>query len=101
MAGGCQLIVESKPSRPSFVNKGQSLSGKVFPNIVQQLSRTIWQPQRLHQSLVIGESGGNAMMVHIESGEYVIFARYKYLRINRDLSLNRHRRCPPESGDSF
>src|SRR5439155_16254117 len=77
-----QLIVESKPSRPSFASKGQSLSRKMLPHIVQQLARTIWQTQRLHQSIVIGESGGNAMMVHIESGEHLVVARHKYLRVN-------------------
>ena len=82
MARGLQLIVEAKPGRPSFVYKGQSLSGKVLPYIVQQLARTIWQPQRLHQSLVIGESGGDAMMVYIKSGENVIVARHKYLWVN-------------------
>src|SRR5262245_13639533 len=82
MARGRQLIVESKPGRPSFVNKRQSLPGKVLPYIVQQLSRTIWQPQRLHQSLVIGESGGDAMMVDIEPREHVVVARHKYLSVN-------------------
>jgi hypothetical protein len=82
VARGLQLIVESNPGRPGFVNKGHSLLRKMLPHIVQQLTRTIWQPQRLDQSIVIGESGGNAMMVQIKPGENVILARHKYLSVN-------------------
>src|SRR5207249_3792660 len=57
--------------------------------------------QRLHQSMVIGESGGNAMMVHIEPGEHLVVARHKYLKVNWHLSLNCHRRFSPEPFDSF
>jgi hypothetical protein len=54
----------------------------MLPDVVQQLSRTIWQPQRLHQSLVISESDRNAMMVDIKPREYVVLARHKYWRVN-------------------
>src|SRR5437763_1191262 len=65
-----------------FISIGQSLLRKVLLHIVQQLPRTIWQPQRLHQSLVISESGGDAMMVYIKSAEHVVVARHKCLRVN-------------------
>jgi hypothetical protein len=82
MARGRQLIVESKPGRSGFVNKGQSLSWKMLPHIAQQLARTIGQPQRLHQSLVIGEGDRNAMMVDIKPREHVVLARHKYWSVN-------------------
>ena len=77
-----QVIIEPKSGRPGFVNKGQSLSGKLFPHKVQQLARTIGQPQRLQQSLVIGDSRGDAMMVDIEPHEHLVIARHKHLRVN-------------------
>ena len=41
MARRRQLIVQSKPGRPGFVNKRHSLTRKVLSRIVEQLSRTI------------------------------------------------------------
>lgn len=56
----------------------------MLPDIAQQLARTIRQSQRLHQSVVIGECGGDAMMVDIEPGETLVVARdqFEYLRVN-------------------
>src|SRR5260370_20459788 len=38
---------------------------------------TIRQPSRLHQSIVIDKSSGDAMMVHMEPGENVVVAQSK------------------------
>ena len=42
-----QLVMQTKTGRSGFVNKGDSLAGKMFVHVIKQVTGPVGQPQRL------------------------------------------------------
>src|SRR5215831_14688212 len=64
-----QLVMQTKTGGTSFINKSNSFSAKMFVHVIEQMRRTIGQPQRLKQGGVISKGGGHALLINVQPRE--------------------------------